>query len=69
MGHIVSEYVCLKSRNPDGDEATLTYSKDRGSMFGTMHTKAGKQSEVKTMMMTKAMMMTLTNKGINNITH
>ena len=42
MGHIVSEYVCLESRNSDGDEATLTYSKDRGSMFGTMHTKAGK---------------------------
>merc|ERR1712180_60795 len=42
MGHIVSEYVCLKSRNPDGDEATFTYSKDRGSMFGTMHTKAGR---------------------------
>ena len=32
----------MKFRNLDGDEATLTYSKDRGSMFGTMHTKAGK---------------------------
>ena len=33
----------MKFRNTDGDEATLTYSKDRGSMFGTMHTKAGKK--------------------------
>ena len=35
----------MKFRNPDGDEATLTYSKDRGSMFGTMHTKAGERNQ------------------------
>ena len=35
----------MKFRNPDGDEATLTYSKDRGTMFGTMHTKAGKTEQ------------------------